>query len=51
MQQEATDELVCRSGHGFLLAAIAIILVTKGYLAVLDVEDAIVLAETKQPRL
>ena len=42
VEQEATDELVRRYGHGFLLATMTIVLVTKGYLAVHEVEDAIV---------
>jgi hypothetical protein len=42
VEQEATNELVGRQGHGFLLAVLAIVLVAELHLAVFDIQQAVV---------
>ena len=42
MKQEAADEFVPGQGHGFLLAAVAIVLVAELHLAVFDGEQTII---------
>jgi hypothetical protein len=42
VEQEPTDELVGRQGHGFLFAVVAIVFVTELHVAIFDIEQAIV---------